>query len=125
MALLQLLRSASSGSRWRWFFESSFESEHHVKYRRHLQAYKPLTFLHMRQQGLNIVHQVSHAMRYSTGGQEQYSLLIPRPLRCGSVSVLFHIYVVCLSFSFAIRTGFESICLLRFKNGSHVGALEW
>lgn len=72
------------------------------------------TFLDVREEGLEIIHEVPHAMRDAPRGEEEDPLLVLQLLRCGGLG-LFFVYVhnlLRLPFSLALCISFGGICLL-------------
>jgi hypothetical protein len=72
-----------------------------------------LTFLYMRQQRFQIIHEMTHAMGDTPRGEEEHPLLVAlaRDFYC-----VLGVHIICPSFSF--RLG-RCISLLCFQNGSH------
>lgn len=112
-ALLQLLRSASSGKRWSWDFESSFESARYsarkacAKHR-----FCRRTFFDMGQESFKIIHKMSHSMRDASRRQHKHSLLVSLFRRWDDL--LINIHIIRLSFSFSFGLYFDRVRLLCF-----------
>lgn len=75
------------------------------------------TFLYVRQQCFNVVHEMSHAMCYTPRGEQQHSLLVSS--FWGRCSDLVDIHIVRLSLPFSFCVCLECVCLLSLEYRGH------